>query len=264
MKKKLTLAALAAALMALVVVPALAVGQRDPGTQIAQELAQRNRGYGDMRAEVEMVLRTADGRDSRRAIRLTSLERPAADEGDLSMIVFDSPRDVAGTALLSHAGVGEDDQQWLYLPAARRTRRISSGNMTGPFVGSEFSYEDITGGEVDKYTWRLLGEAPCGQATCRRLETRPRYEGSGYARRVVSIDAEYRIQQIEFFDRRDQRMKTLTYSDYRRHGRFWRAHRWTMVNHQNGKSTTLVFRSLELGTGLNERDFTRAALERAR
>ncbi|MGE0787200.1 MAG: outer membrane lipoprotein-sorting protein [Sandaracinaceae bacterium] len=255
----LLLAALAMPLLA-----ATAPAQTDRGREIARQIQQNNRGYRDMSAEIRMTLRSADGHETQREMRLRVLEREAANEGDLSMILFDSPGDVRGTALLSRAGVGSDDEQWLYLPALHRVRRISTSNMTGPFVGSEFSYEDITGGEVDKYDWRLLGEAACGEEQCSQLETRPRYSGSGYSRRVVLVDGQHRVRSVEFFDRQDHRLKTLTYDDYRRFGRFWRSTRWTMVNHQNHKTTVLTLRNVRFGNGFSESDFTRAALERAR
>ena len=240
---------------------------RARGTQIGVELLHRYGGYGDMSASLEMILRDGDGHESRRRMRIRALEQEASDVGDYSLIVFDSPGDVRGTALLSHAGVEDPDQQWLYLPALRRVRRIAGGRTSGPFMGSEFSFEDITGNEVAKYRWQLLGEGPCPEAEgrCYRVETRPRHDGSGYSRRILWIDQdEYRIHRVEFYDRGNTHFKTLDYQGYRRHGGHWRAQRWVMTNHRSHKVTTLVFSDFEFDTGLSDRDFTTAALERIR
>lgn len=238
------------------------------GRAIADELSRRNAGFGDLSAELELLMRDDRGRETRRGLRLRVLERPEADHGDLSLLVFDDPADVRGTALLSRAGVSSPDEQWLYLPAAGRVRRVSTSSATGAFLGSEFTYEDITGGEVGKYSWRFVAERACPGSSseqCFEVETRPRYDGSGYSRRVVFIETgEYRIRQIEFYDRRDTLQKRLTYSEYQQHGRHWRAHRWTMENLQTHRTTVLSFTRYRFGNGLSESDFTPAALERAR
>jgi outer membrane lipoprotein-sorting protein len=236
------------------------------GRAIARELRRRNTGYGDLTAEIEMLLSDAGGHESRRHMRIRVLE--GREDGDRSLVVFDSPADVRGTALLSHAGLDGEDEQWLYLPAAHRVRRISSGNTTGPFLGSEFTYEDITGNEVRKHDWTLRGvtRCPSGSGECFEVETRPRYDGSAYARRVLFVDrAEYRVQRIDFYDHSNRLLKTLEYGEYRQYlGRYWRAHRWTMRNRQNGRTTVLTFPEYRFRTGLDASDFTRSALERAR
>ncbi len=233
------------------------------GAQIAAEIDARASGYGDMTSAVTMQLENAHGQKSSRALRIRSLER--ANAGDYSLVIFDSPSDVQGTALLSHPKQDGDDQ-WLYLPALKRTRRISSKNTSGPFMGSEFAYEDITGAEVDKFTWTLLAEEACGDMTCFKLESRPKYDRSGYTRRVVWVDSsEYRVHKIEFYDRKDAKLKTLTYGDYRQYeGKHWRAHVWSMKNHQAGKNTVLSFSDFKFGNGYTEQDFSKGALESVR
>jgi outer membrane lipoprotein-sorting protein len=233
---------------------------------IARKLASKSAGYGDSTASIEMVL--VDGsRETRRSMRLQVLERPAADEGDFSLLVFDSPNDVRGTALLSHAGAGDAaDQQWLYLPATRRARRVAGGSRSAAFLGSEFAFEDITGVELGKHTWTLRGEEACGKAVCYRLETRPRYSDSGYLKREVWLDkTELRPVKIDFYDRKGALLKTLTYGDYKKYGgKYWRAHTWSMANKKTGRSTVLRFGSYAFKTGLDADDFSKTALQRAR
>ena len=84
-------------------------------------------------------------------LSLRTLEVPDESVGDKSLIIFDSPRDIKGTALLSYAKILDPDDQWLYLPALKRVKRISSVNKSGPFVGSEFAFEDFTALELNKY-----------------------------------------------------------------------------------------------------------------
>ena len=133
------------------------------GLAIAQEARAREDGFGDFTARQLMTLRDRRGRESRRQIRVQVLEVP--DDGDKSLFVFDDPRDVRGTAFLVHAHRDGADDQWIYLPALRRVRRISSANQSGSFMGSEFAYEDLTPPEVEKFTYRYLRDEPCGDLT---------------------------------------------------------------------------------------------------
>lgn len=226
------------------------------GAAIARELATRNAGYGDLTGEVEMVLVDAGGSEAKRAFTLKLLEGKSPEDGDRSLIVFSSPADVKGTAVLSHSGP-ESDEQWVFLPSARRTRRVSTSNRSGAFVGSEFTFEDLTGNDSRKYNWNHEGTEACGDARCVVVSATPKREGSAYSKRVLRIDAStFRIQSVEFFDRSGARMKTLVYDDFRQLERgFWRAHRWTMTNHQSGRKTIVRFTSIALGRGYAAKDF---------
>ena len=95
------------------------------------------------------------------------------DDGDRSLFIFDEPRDVAGTAMLVHSHKDAADDQWLYLPALTRVKRISSSNRSGSFMGSEFAYEDMSVPEVEKFTYRYLRDEPCGELTCTVVERFP-------------------------------------------------------------------------------------------
>jgi len=236
------------------------------GRQIAERADREDQGWHDDASTMVMILRNRAGEESTRELRRTALESTESGRGDKSIIVFDAPGDIEGTALLSHTRILEADDQWLYLPALARVKRISSGNKSGPFVGSEFAYEDLVSQEVDKYEYHWIRDEPCGDLKCAVVERYPRYEASGYTKQVVWWDkAEYRLQRIDFYDRKDALLKTLTYSSYREYGNgFWRPDRMEMINHQNGKSTVLVFRDWELGTGASESDFTASRLRRTR
>ncbi len=133
-------------------------------------------------------------------------------------------------------------------------------------MGSEFAYEDITSQEVEKYTYRFLREEELDGVPTFVVERDPVDENSGYTRQVVWYDQEeYRVLKVDFYDRRDDLLKTLTYSGYHQYlDRYWRADEMHMVNHQTGKSTTLVWSDYRFQTGLSERDFDQNALRRTR
>ena len=191
---------------------------------------------------------------------------PDSEEGDKSLTIFDHPRDIKGTAFLSFTKILEPDDQWLYLPALKRVKRISSANKSGPFVGSEFAYEDLTSFEVAKYTYTWLRDEPCGELNCFVVERIPQYERSGYSKQVAWVDAaEYRIVKVDFYDRKDSLLKTLKSNEWEQYlDQYWRPHRMHVVNHQTGKETTLTFQPYQFREGVNEANFNQSRLARLR
>ena len=236
----------------------------EAGLQIAREARDRDKGFGNFTASQAMVLRNRQGKESRRQLRVKVLE--VADDGNRTLFVFDQPRDVKGTAFLIHAHREEADDQWLYLPALKRVKRISSSNRSGSFMGSEFSYEDLGAQEVEKYSYRYLRDEPCGALSCSVTEQAPADKKSGYSRQVVWRDRdELRTWKVEYYDRKDAHLKTLTLDKYELYlDRFWRAGEMVMVNHLSGKSTVMQWSDYRFGADLNERDFTKTGLKRVR
>ena len=234
------------------------------GLEIALEADRRDTGFDDFTADMTMILRNRHGQKSTREIRNRTKEVDG--DGDKALIIFDQPRDVKGTAFLNYTHATGPDDQWLYLPALKRVKRIASNNKSGPFMGSEFAYEDISSQEVEKYTYKYLRDETLDGADHFVVERYPTDKNSGYTRQVAWYDqAEYRLQKVEYYDRKDDLLKTLTYHDYQQYlDQYWRAARMEMVNHQTGKSTTLQWRDYEFRTGLTDRDFDQNTLKRAR
>ncbi|NKB66954.1 MAG: outer membrane lipoprotein-sorting protein [Candidatus Latescibacteria bacterium] len=247
-------------------IQAAELSPEERGFAVALAADQRDTGWQDNASSMLMLLRNRSGQESTRELRRQALESVGKGAGDKSIIVFDAPGDIQGTALLSHTRILEADDQWLYLPALKRVKRISSGNKSGPFVGSEFAYEDLVSQETEKYDYRFLREEACGDLTCAVVERYPRYKSSGYTRQIVWWDREeYRIHRIEFYDRKNQLLKTLTPLGYQEYaGRYWRPDRMVMENHQNGKGTELVFENWVFATGIAEKDFTASRLRRVK
>ena len=239
------------------------------GLEIATEVDLRDRGWGDVTVEGEMVLKNKAGSESVRKFRSTILEAEDVAAGDMSIITFSQPRDVRGTSLLTHSKIEpDDDSQWIFLPAVKRVKRISSSNRTGKFVSSEFSYEDLGSEEVADNHHIWIEDAPCAHdasLTCAAVESRPKNKKSGYSRRISYIDlAKYRVHQIDFYNRRGDLEKTLKFSDYQQYlDSYWRAHVMTMNNSQTGKSTTLTWNDYSFANGLSDRDFTPQGLAKA-
>ena len=262
----LTLKALLLVLILSPIVPAAAQTPEEQGKEVAVEAKKRDTGWNDNKSVSKMILRNKQGQESVRVLRQNNFEINDEGLGDKSIVVFDEPRDIQGTALLSHTKILDPDDQWLYLPALKRVKRISSKNKSGPFVGSEFAYEDLLAQEVEKYNYKFLREEKCGDLECFVVESYPLYKNSGYTRLNVWWDKdEYRVQKIDFYDRKDSLLKTLTYIGYQQYNdKFWRADKLSMINHQTGKSTDIVIDDWEFAIGQNENEFTPARLKRAK
>ena len=241
---------------------AWAQSAEEKGLEIAVASDQRDSGWGSMRAQMEMILENRAGKTSTRKIESRQLE--VEGDGDKSLSLFKEPRDVSGTAMLTFTHGLDPDDQWLYLPALRRVKRISSKNQSGPFMGSEFAFEDLGSQEIEKYAYKYLRDEACGEGLeCFVSERYPEYENSGYSRQVTWIDkAEYRPLKIEFYDRKNSLLKTLVFRGYKEYQGYWRADQFRMENHQNGKKTILNWHDYDFGMDLNERDFNQNALKR--
>jgi len=235
------------------------------GFEVAARADRSDRGFGDNEVQLKMVLRNAAGNETSRQLKITTLEVTDESVGDKSLVLFNSPRDVSGTSLLSHANILEPDDQWLYLPALKRVKRISSANKSGPFVGSEFAFEDFTSLELNKFNYKWLRQAPCQDLTCDVVERFPRYKNSGYTRQIAWIDTDvFQLRKVEFYDRRGDLLKTLTLKDYQNYNDIWRAQRLEMVNHKTNKSTDLIYDKYVFGVGLGDKDFEKNRLKRLR
>ena len=255
---------LLASLISLPALHAQAETAEQKGLAIAIEADKRDTGFGDFTASMKMELRNRQGDTSTRLLRLKTLE--VIGDGDKSMSIFNQPADVKGTAFLTWSHATRPDDQWLYLPALKRIKRINSKNKSGPFMGSEFAYEDLASQEVEKYTYKYLRDEKLNGIDTFVIERYPAYKHSGYKRQLVWINQqEYRPEKIEFYDRKNALLKTLSFSGYRQYlGQYWRADVMEMVNHQTGKSTVLYWSDYRFRTGLSERDFRKNALKRAR
>ena len=237
---------------------------QEKGFAIAVEADLRDQGWIDQRANLEMILRNKQAQESRRTIRTRSLE--VEGDGDKTLSIFDSPRDVKGTAFLSFSHPTTPDDQWLYLPALKRVKRIASANKSGPFMGSEFAFEDLSSNEVEKYEYRWLRDETKDGFETFVIERTPAYRYSGYSRHVVWVDKDiYKVRIAEYYDRKNALLKTLRISGYEKfNDKFWRPRRMEMNNHQTGKSTVLIWSDYRLSTGQGDQDFNKNALKRLR
>ncbi len=238
--------------------------ENNKGLQIAKKADGTMSGYGDSQSKLVMKLINKRGEITERSMRARLLE--VEGDGDKSLFVFEKPRDIRGIALLSFAHKIESDDQWFYMPRSKRVKRIISKNKSGPFLGSEFSIEDLSFQEIEKFSHKFLREEEFNNYNCFVIERIPLDPYSGYTKHLVWIDKEnYLIQKIELFDRKSYHLKSQFFKGYKKYlNKFWRPNEIEMINHQNGKSTILFFEEMRFQTGLTEEDFTQNSLKRSK
>lgn len=232
------------------------------GLEIATKMRTANEGFVGERSEMEMILVDAHGTETVR--QMQGMTQEVEGDGDRSLMIFLTPRDVRGTKMLTWSSREGSDDQWLYLPALRRVRRISANNRTSSFMGSEFSFEDLGSQELERYSFNYLRDDVLDEQDVYVIERFPK-ERSGYSRMVLFIAKEkMNPLKIEYYDRRNELLKVGRFSYYTQHQvgekNFWRAHLIEMKNVQTARSSRFRWKGRELGVQHDDRTFSQAAL----
>ncbi|MCB4746012.1 MAG: outer membrane lipoprotein-sorting protein [Sulfurovum sp.] len=206
-----------------------------------------------------MVLRNAQGVENKRKLKVL---RKEGSHGDRSFIEFLYPNDIKGTKLLSFEVIGKDDKQWLYLPALKRIKRISSRNKSGSFAASEFSYEDISSVNYQNYTYS--GEAEIDTKNGKsyfKIVRKPIDKYSGYSKQIIWIDKkDYLIRFGEYYDRHGKLLKKVHFSKYKKTEGVWRIFEIDIENIQNHKSSKLIWKSDKIHIPIKNTDVSKRVL----
>jgi len=178
-----------------------------------------------------------------------------------SLIKFLSPADIKGTGFLSIEHSGRDDDQWLYLPAFKKTRRISPGNESDYFVGTDFTFEDLNREDLEDFTYSFLPDAEVDGAVCYHILAVPLSEKklteSGYSKREMLIRKEnFVLVYANFYDKSGEKLKTYNADNIKKVGEKWRAYRMEMNNLRNSHKTILIYDEISLDQGVDLNIFT--------
>ncbi len=255
------LLALGALLVLEAVQPVSAETPEEKGLRIAVEGEVMDAGFSDYTVDGQMTIESRGGQQADRRFDMSTLEMP--DDGNKRLFVISHPPDVKGTVSLTYAHGLEPDDQWIYLPAIRRTKRLNARDKTGAFIGSEFAFEDLGGFEVKKYSYRWLRDEQIDGHDCYVREDIPVYEYSGYSRLVTWVDKKnLRARKTVYYDLKGRPLKELRFYDFRQYGgKYWRPDRVVMSNLQNGNVSTIEWTNYRFGTGLSDRNFAPTRLQ---
>lgn len=235
-----------------------AAGDAAKGRAIALDAQKRGEGFVDFSAEAEMRIKNGKGAEAVRKLRIQSLDLPGAASKALTRV--ESPKDVAGTTLITHTGKDSSDQQWLYLPAAQRVKRIAASGRGGAFMGSEFTFDDFAAQNPDKYQFGWLRQEACPtlpKETCDVLERTPLEASAGYQKQIIWLDQSHRrLHKVDYLDASGTAFKTLTCKDFQVYNqKFWRANTLLMRNNRTQAETEMRWQNIRFSSGLKESSF---------
>ena len=262
MNSKLILSLVLTSIVAGQTAPAIATTPMDRGLEIALETDRRDADFGDYVVEGLMTVESASGHKGIRQFSMHTLEMK--DDGDKRLVRFAEPRDLFGMISLTFSHGLEPDDQWIYLPALRRTKRLAARDKTGSFAGSDFSFEDISTWEVKKYSYQYLRDEELDGIATFVVENTPAYPYSGYSRITEWVDQDiYHPRRLLYYDVAGRPMKELRFYDYKQFkGRYWRPMKVVMTNLQTQSVSTIEWSDYQFQSGLEENDLKPAAIKR--
>ena len=262
----------AAALLAVVglsVTPQGSAGDSPPsGRQIMQWVEDRDDGE-DATSDLRMTL--IDRRGNERVRRIRSFSKDFGDD-EYQLLFFLSPADVMDTGFLTYDydDPVRDDDQWLYLPALKKTKRIATGDKSGSFMGSDFSYADLTSRELDRYDFRLMKQAEVRGVAVWQVEAIPRSEEeideTGYTKSVLFVrqDNHVVIRAVHWVEK-GSKLKYLDVKALERIDGIWMAtevHMTTKKNKATLHKTIFERQNVQFNRGLDEGLFSLRRLEK--
>jgi outer membrane lipoprotein-sorting protein len=222
-------------------------------------------------AEATSTMTIIDGK-GRERVRQVAQVTKLYDGGDTEkkLVRFLYPADVKGTGLLTYDYKEKDDDIWLYMPALRKTRRIISSEKAKSFMGSEFSYADMTPPTLDDFTFELLGEEKVNEVPCWVVEMVPTDDDvadeNGFSKKISYIGkGDYVIRKAIYFDLDGQVHKELEVREIKEldpSNHKYRPMHLVMVNKQNGRKSVLVVNEIVFNPNVKDEYFTTRYLER--
>lgn len=230
------------------------------GVRLAQQVYDRPDGK-DISSMIVMLL-GEKGKNPRQRV-LFSYAKDKGSAERWTLMRFIKPTDIEGTGLLTLDHPGDESDQWLYLPALDRVRRISSSRKGGRFVGSDFFYEDLRDREVDMDYHRLAGKSKVGKVACDLLESTPRDpSNSVYSKRVSCVHPKTLIPlQVDFYRKGGNKpVKRLKARKIKKIQGYWTVLDSTMYDLNSGHQTRLMTKKIKYDQDLPDRLFTQRSL----
>ncbi len=226
----------------------------------------------DSKTEMKMELISKNGKTRTREITFWQLERG---EEDKSLMKFRKPASVKGTGFLTWEHKDKDDDQWLYLPAFKKIRRISGSEKHKSFMGTDFSYNDMTLPHPNKFVHKLLGEENMDGSDCHKIESihktytddaayknQKKYQ---YSKSISWVRKDnYMVIKSKMFDKKGREYKQFQAQDIKKINGIWTAHLLKMENLKDKHRTVLTMSKIKYNTGLKDSFFSQRQLKKAR
>ncbi|OGG46604.1 MAG: hypothetical protein A3F84_00605 [Candidatus Handelsmanbacteria bacterium RIFCSPLOWO2_12_FULL_64_10] len=218
----------------------------------------------DMKAKVRMRLVNPQGKERVRA--MTMLRKDQQEGGEQKyFIYFHQPADVRDMTFMVWKYPGKDDDRWLYIPALKLVRRIAANDSRSSFVGSDFTYEDISGRDPEEDTYTLVREEALNGRACDVVRSAPKSERSAdYSYKLAWFDRMSHLPlKEEYYDRRGDLARVFTAEEVKEVQGLPTVTKRTMKNLQSGHRTEVTFEEIKYNLGLSDDLFTERYLRSA-
>ncbi|MEW6606418.1 MAG: outer membrane lipoprotein-sorting protein [bacterium] len=234
----------------------------------ARQIMQKNDEIQTSKDSFSVItMKLINEKEKERIRKIFYCEKKDKDDNRNTLVTFQFPADVKGTKLLTLEHKSKEDDQWLYLPALRKTRRISASDKRDSFMGSDFTYEDMEQDDLNEFEYNLLGVTDINKEPSYYIECIPvgklKKNETTYSRREFWIrKSDFVILKINYYDKKGNLLKTLIASDIKLINQKPRAHKIIMENFQRKHKTELIYEEIKLDTGLPDNLFTERELMR--
>ncbi len=231
------------------------------GLEIMKKVYNRPTG-NDMEANLTMILISSSGNE-----RVREIKQYIKDSGDVEkkIMFFIKPADVRNTSFMnwSYDDPKKDDDQWIYLPALKKIKRISSDSKGDYFMGSDFTYDDLGDRKPEEDTHKILREEKLNGEDCYVIESIPKDEDYMYSKTVTwIIKGKWIGLKKEFYDEDGEYLKTLNIKNYKNIKGYWIITQTEMDNVQKNHRTVMKLSNIKIDTGIPDSKFTERMMKR--
>ncbi len=211
------------------------------------------------------IMELVDKKGKKRVRKLVRLLKKFTD-GEKSLTTFFEPADVKGTSFLvwTYDEIGKNDDQWLYLPAMKKIRRISATSKGDYFMGTEFTYDDM-GGErkPEEDNHKLAGSETINGKDCYKIITTSKDEDYMYSKRIQWIDKKSFLEvKVEFYDEDEELLKIMTRKDIKKIDNIWTGMWLEMKNVQKNRATIVKFENVKYNLPVKDTMFTQRMVKK--
>jgi outer membrane lipoprotein-sorting protein len=225
------------------------------GQEIIEKVYNRSTG-DDMKGDLNMTLTNSRG-DSR--VRKIMQFTKDFGESEKKIMFFQYPADVRNTSFMTwgYDEAGKEDDQWIYLPALKKVKRISSDSKSDYFMGSDFTYDDLGDRHPTDDSHKLLGEDRVQEQNCYKVESRPKDEEYMYSKTITWVSRDNWIAlKKEFYDEDGDLLKTLNVKKYKNIKGFWIILSSEMHNIQKEHTTNMQLENVKINSNIANRMFS--------
>ncbi|MDA3812637.1 MAG: outer membrane lipoprotein-sorting protein [Candidatus Cloacimonetes bacterium] len=248
-------------LMAVLIMTATLTAQEITGLKIIENVYNRPTGQ-DQEGDLTMALINSRGDE-----RVREIKQFLKEFGDMEkkIMFFVSPADVRNTSFMywSYDEAEKNDDQWIYLPALKKVKRISSDSKSDYFMGSDFTYDDLGDRQPSSDSHKLLREETIDGEDCYVVESIPKEEEYMYSKTVSWIIKDKWIgKKKEFYDEDEDLLKTLTVKETEVIKDYIVITLSEMHNVQKDHTTKMILKNVTLDTGFSDNKFTERMMKR--